>query len=104
LNLETLKHSFMIGRHAHKWLAAFDWLYALRDPAVHPEHKTGPAVARPSGWGNFAAEYANYSANNAEKAPALLDEVLEVCVANPRTESREWAEGAAKAALAQLRA
>jgi hypothetical protein len=102
LILETLKHAFAIGSYAQSWLAEFDWLNELRDPAVHPEHKTGPAVAHPSGWGNFAVEYTEYSADNAERALALLQEVLRVCVEKPKPASRTWAEGTGKSALAEL--
>jgi len=102
LILETLKHAFAIGSYAQRWLVEFDWLDELRDPAVHPEHKTGPVVAHPSGWGNFAVEYTEYSADNAERAMALLQEVLRVCVENPKPASRTWAEGTGKSALAEM--
>ncbi len=102
LILETLKHAFAIGSYAQSWLVEFDWLDELRDPAVHPEHKTGPVVAHPSGWGNFATEYTEYSANNAERALVLLQEVLRVCVEKPKPASRAWAEGTGKSALADL--
>ena len=104
LILETLKHAFAIGSYAQSWLAEFDWLDELRDPAVHPEHKAGPVVAHPSGWGNFAAEYTEYSANNAERALALLREVLQVCVETPKLASRTWAGGTGSSALIELRA
>ncbi len=100
--LETLKHAFQVGKHAQIWLAEFDWLYDLRDPAVHPHHKTGPVVAHPSGWGNFAAEYTEYSADNAERALALLESVLRICVEHPRATSRTWATGTGQAALNEL--
>lgn len=85
LILETIKQCFLVGTDQQRWLELFDWLDALRDPAVHPEHKAGPALAHPSGWvGNVAAEYVEYSAANAEKALALLEDVLRTCVAKPR--------------------
>lgn len=102
LILETLKHAFAVGSYAQGWLVEFDWLDELRDPAVHPKHKAGPAVAHPSGWGNFAVEYTEYSADNAERALALLQEVLRVCVEKPKPASRTWAEGTGKSALAEL--
>jgi hypothetical protein len=104
LILETLKQCFSIGKYWKGWLIEFDWLDQLRDPAVHPEHKTGPVVVHPSGWGNFAAEYVDYSAANAEKVLALLEDVLRTCVANPKPASREWAEGSGKTALNEFTA
>jgi hypothetical protein len=96
--LEALKHAFKVGKHGQIWLGELDWLFDLRDPAVHPVKKTGPPIPHPSGWGNFAAEYTEYSADAAERALALLESVLRTCVANPRELSRPWAEGDGKAA------
>lgn len=100
--LEAIKDCFKVGKHWQRWLVELDWLFALRDPAVHPMHKAGPTVVHPSAWGNVAAEYADYSADNAERALKLLEDVLRTCVDNAKPASREWATGTGKAALNDL--
>jgi hypothetical protein len=47
--LETLKQGFSPGKKANVWLSEFDRLDALRDPAVHPEQKSGPPANHPGG-------------------------------------------------------
>ncbi len=89
--LETLKCGFVLGRKGQLWLPDFDALFALRDPAVHPQVKQSPPVTHPC-WGNVAAEYVEYSADSAEWALGLLRDVLRTCVDNPRTSTRGWAE------------
>jgi hypothetical protein len=100
--LERLKLCFSVGSESHEWLAEFDWLYALRDRQLHPEHKAWRVVAHPSGWPNVPALYADYSADNAEKALALLEDILRACIAHPKAAARQWAEGTGKGALAEL--
>lgn len=100
--VERLKLCFNVGKQSHNWLGEFGWLYGLRNPAVHPEHKPWPVVVHPSGWGNVAALYADYSADSAEKALSLLEAVLRACVDSPKPIAREWAEGTGKATLGEL--
>jgi hypothetical protein len=100
--VERLKLCFSVGKQSHRWIGEFEWLYGLRHPAVHPKHKAHPVVAHPSGWGNVPALYADYSADNAEKALALLENVLRTCVDNPKPAARTWAEGTGKGALGEL--
>ena len=102
--LETLKVAFSVGKYWEGWLVEFDWLDGLRDPAVHPSHVARPVVSHPSGWGNVPVEYVEYSADNAEKALGLLENVLRKCVENPRPASCEWAEGTGRATLTELEA
>ncbi len=102
LILETIRECFNVSKHWKGWLVQFDWLDGLRDPAVHPEHKAGPVVQHPSGWGGTAPEYVDYSAANAEKALVLLDDVLRTCAENPKPATREWAEGTGRVALNEL--
>jgi hypothetical protein len=100
--IERLKLCFHVGMKSHGWLVELGWLYGLRDRQLHPEHKVWAVVAHPSGWGNVPALYADYSAHNAEKALALLEDVLRTCVENPKPTARAWAEGTGKGALGAL--
>ncbi len=100
--VERLKLCFHVGRQSHGWLVELGWLYGLRDRQLHPEHKAWPVVAHPSGWGNVPALYADYSADNAENALALLEDVLRTCVENPKPVARAWAGGTGKGALDAL--
>jgi hypothetical protein len=100
--VERLKLCFDVGKQSHRWLDDFGWLYGLRDRQLHPEHKAWPVVAHPSGWGNVPILYADYSADNAEKALALLRDVVQTCVASPKPGSRPWTDGTGRAAVGEL--
>ena len=64
---EALKQVFDTGQVNTKWLADFDWLFDLRDAALHAEEKPRPPVPHPLGT-NTARENVDYSIESAERA------------------------------------
>ncbi len=91
---ECLKRRFKTGRRDVAWVQEFDWLFKLRDAAVHAEVKLLPPVAHPSGIGNSGQVSADYSAEAAMRAVDLLIDVLETCIANPKPgdkDAKAWA-------------
>lgn len=46
---------------------------------------------------------ADYSADNAEKALTLLDDILRTCVDGPKSAARAWVEGPGRSELEELR-
>jgi hypothetical protein len=90
--LETLKAGFEIRGSAAggRWAGEFNWLFDLRDAALHFEESQAPTVPHPTGT-NTGPENVLYSLEPAERAVSLLIEVLDTCTANPRPALVEWA-------------
>ena len=90
--LETLKSGFEIRGPAGGggWAREFDWLFDARDAALHAEESFQATVPHPTGT-NASPEHVRYSLECAIRAVSLLLEVLEICVAHPRTELAQWA-------------
>lgn len=72
-----------------RWAAELKWLFGLRDAAVHFEEKAMPSVPHPTGT-HSGVENATYALENANRAVALLIEVLETFVQQPRPDFGEW--------------
>jgi hypothetical protein len=92
--LETLKAGFDVGRHAKRWATALEWLFDLRDAAVHPEEEFAPPLLHVTGT-NVAAVYGTYNSEAATGAIDLVIEIASVCVSAPRSKLPEvvgWAE------------
>jgi hypothetical protein len=83
--LAVLKEAFTVrgGAGGGRWACEFEWLFGLRDAAVHFRETTNPTVPHPAGV-HTGVENVMYSLEAAERAIALLLEVLDVCTAFPR--------------------
>jgi hypothetical protein len=92
LILETLKTGFDIRGRAGggEWAREFEWLYDLRDAAVHARESLAPPVPHPTGT-HAGPEHVRYALESATRSVSLLLSVLENCAANPRPPLREWA-------------
>lgn len=92
--LETIKHAAYVSGSAGggRWATEFEWLFDLRDAAVHFEEKTQPAVPHPTGT-HTGAENVAYSLESATPAVDLLFEVLKTCMTKPRPALVEWTNG-----------
>lgn len=80
---EALKQVFDTGAMNTRWVAEFEWLFDLRDAALHAEEKPRPPVPHPLGT-NTAQENVDYSVESAERALDLAMSVLGWCVDHPR--------------------
>jgi hypothetical protein len=87
--LETLKHNFQIGKHTGRWAIEFEWLFDLRDAAVHHTSKARPTVPHPSGKSHVSQEIQDFSVEAANRALDLAIEVMAVCLVSPRPERPE---------------
>ena len=90
--LETVRQAAKVTGTAEggQWAAEFEWLYDLRDSAVHYEEKMSPSVPHPTGTSS-GAENARYCAEAATRAVNLALEVLETCLTSPRPPLEPWA-------------
>lgn len=90
--LETFKAAFYVSGSAGggAWARELEWLFDLRDAAVHHEEENLESVPHPTGTNTSWASVA-YSLEAAERALALLFEVLETAVRSPRPPMAEWA-------------
>jgi len=88
---ETFKHGFrLVG---DQWRADFDWLFDLRNDAVHPGFAAGDphAGSHPLGIG-AAPELCEFTCEQAERAARLIVDVYLTCTAYPWPATEEWAE------------
>lgn len=102
---EALKQVFDTGQVNTKWVADFDWLFDLRDAALHAEERPRPPVPHPLGT-NTAQENVDYSIESAKRAVDLGVSVLMWCVDHPRSHVADavaWA-GANRASVQELAA
>jgi hypothetical protein len=91
--LETLKMGFVIGGSAGggRWASDFEWLFDLRDAAVHFKESQKPTIPHPTGT-NTGPENVLYSLEPAQRAVSFLLEVLDTCTRTPRPPLAAWAE------------
>ena len=90
---EALKRVFDTGPVNQQWVDEFDWLFELRDAALHAEEAPKKPVPHPTGT-NTAQEQVDYSVESAERAVELALSVFRWCVDHPRTnlpEAVQWA-------------
>lgn len=91
--LETLKRGFSVGEQGHRWLVDLDWLFERRDLAVHHAERLRPAivvrVTEQTALGG-AVELYEFSAETAERATSIAEDVLSACLAHPREAMRTW--------------
>jgi hypothetical protein len=90
---EALKQVFDTGPVNQKWVGEFDWLFKLRDAALHAEEAPKKPVLHPMGT-NTAQEQVDYSVESAERAVECALSVFRWCVDHPRTnlpEAVQWA-------------
>jgi hypothetical protein len=93
--LETLRHGFNVGPHTAHWATELDWLFDLRDAAVHPMEKFTPPMPHPTGGTNVALVHATYTCEASTRAVNLLVDIARTCVESPRSNLQEvvgWAE------------
>lgn len=100
--LEALKLGFHVGAKMHVWVGEFDWLFDLRDAALHHEEVFNSPVAHPSLPTNVAPENADYSLRSAERAWTLLKDVLTTCLEAPKPPITEWVARKRPSTLATL--
>jgi hypothetical protein len=90
--LETFKAAFNVRGHegGGGWAREFEWLFDLRDSAVHHDEESRESVPHPTGtnvsWANVA-----YSLESAERAVNLMVDVLDTAVGAPRPPIADWA-------------
>jgi hypothetical protein len=80
--LETLKVAF--GVPTEKWISDFDWLFDLRDAALHHDAAFHPPALHPAG-GNTAREYVDYSIESVSRAINLMLDMLDACANGKKT-------------------
>jgi hypothetical protein len=80
---ETLKRGCKLGDRTNRWPREFRALYQLRDPLVHHELATRPAVAHPNGLTNVSQEMADYSVENSRLAVDLAGDVILIALRAP---------------------
>jgi hypothetical protein len=91
--LETFKAAFDVRGPAGggAWAREFEWLFDLRDAAVHHDEENRDSVPHPTGTHTSWASVA-YSLEPAERAVNLLLEVLETAITSPRPPLAGWAD------------
>ena len=82
--LETLKLAFAVGRQAPRWANDLDWLFDLRDSAVHHRAAPGELVWDAQKRTKVPREHLLYRLENANRAAKLAIEVMTACVDHPR--------------------
>lgn len=80
---ETIKHGFDIGARTNSWPADFEWLFELRDAAVHHKEKWSDPAPHPLGT-NVSQENSKYSLEAVTRAVDVLLEVFDVCATRPK--------------------
>lgn len=96
---EALKLRFATGRvDQQRWVTEFEWLFSLRDAAVHPRWAIHHPVLHPSLIGfHVSPQVVDYSAESAVRANELLLDVLQTCTTafkpQPAHEdARQWGQ------------
>jgi hypothetical protein len=92
---EALKLVFVSQPFNDGWTSKLDWLYELRDPAIHHREEPKKTVPYRSPGMYTGPEYVDYSMESADKAVQLMLDVLRWCVDNPKLavpNARAWAE------------
>jgi hypothetical protein len=89
--LEAVKHAFSVGAKQHVWRDELAWLFGLRDAAVHHGARPRTPVASARFKNLVAPETLAFSREGAERAWALLLDVVRTCLASPKRESEAFA-------------
>jgi hypothetical protein len=102
--LETFKAAFYVRGAAGGggWAHDFEWLFDLRDAAVHHEEQMLESAPHPTGTAVSAEDIA-YSLESATRAVDLLLAVLQTGIDSPRPALTAWAHGS-RAPVADLHA
>jgi hypothetical protein len=88
---ETFKHGFRIV--GDQWGSDFDWLFDLRNDAVHRRFASGDPAAGSHPLGIRAApEFCTFTCEQAERAARLVVDVYRTCTAYPWPATSDWAE------------
>lgn len=90
---EALKLVFNTGKVNTPWVAQFEWLFDMRDSAVHAAEKPAPPELHPAA-GHTSRENALYTVESAEQAVEFALSVFRWCVDHPRQKAPEtvaWA-------------
>jgi hypothetical protein len=77
---ETLKRGFRVGRHDRRWKKDFDWLFDLRDAALHHSSENAPPVPHPALPTNISPENADYCVEAADRAAGVMLDIFERCI------------------------
>jgi hypothetical protein len=99
--LETLKLGFDVGGKAKEWAGDFDWLFDLRDGAVHHESEFKPVGDHPGGRLMVPQENIQYCWESAFRARDIAWTVIATCLRTAKAEHenlRAWAMGEAQRA------
>lgn len=87
---EALKLVFQTGPRNQPWVSSFDWLFDLRDAAVHAGEKPTAPEPHPV-LGHTSRENASYAMESAERAVDLAISVFRWRIDHPRNISADWA-------------
>lgn len=90
--LERLKRGFVIDEEKEQeWASDFEWLLGLRNAAAHHTQKMREPVEHPRGKEQYVSrEEADYSAESAETAARIIEDVLRTLPNSTREVSRPW--------------
>jgi hypothetical protein len=88
---ETFQLAFRIS--AQEWRSEFAWLFGLRDDAVHPSFAFEVPTPTHLEELHAAREYSVFTTDAADRAVAILIEVISVGVERPKKAAEEWANG-----------
>jgi hypothetical protein len=81
--LETLKRGFKVKIEA--WRSDFEWLFEVRNAAVHFEEASKDTAEHPGlGGGHTSQDRVTYSLEPAGRAISLMLDVLDNCTASPK--------------------
>jgi hypothetical protein len=95
--LEQLKQSFAVGKYAREWSQDLEWVFKLRDDIVHHGEEPRSMVITAADERDIllsATEAYFLTASSARKAVGLVEQILQVCLAQPRPRVVRWAERA----------
>ncbi len=90
---ETLQFAFRIN--AQKWRSDFEWLFGLRDDAVHPGFAFEEPTPTHLRGVNAAREYSVFTTAAADRAVAILFDAVSTGVKRPKKLAEDWAEDSA---------
>jgi len=81
---ETLKRGFDLGEATSRWRESLEWLFDLRNEAVHFEGEPRDVVPHPTGV-NVAVEQQHFSADSTTRAVTFLVELLRIFASQPNS-------------------
>lgn len=102
---EALKLGFRFRGNPSRLDIEFEWLFDLRDSAVHYEENPGEPQPHPSG-GRTGAAGAGFRLEDARRAVDLVVEILGICASAPKPPLQPWTsqyEASIKTILAERR-